>query len=62
MSGSDSCSGGFTFERNGTNGKHILGALGQWLRLELTEGWRTWFAKEHVPLPDLKPAPATRQT
>jgi flavin-dependent dehydrogenase len=51
--------GGFTFERNGANGKHLLTALRQWLRLELTEGWRTWFEQQPVsaPLRSIEPAP-----
>jgi hypothetical protein len=32
---------GFTFEPS--NALKILGLLGQWLRLELREGWRSWF-------------------
>lgn len=52
--------GGFTFERNSMNGKHIAKALGQWLRLEITEGWRTWFSKEDAVSPALAAAPAGR--
>jgi len=52
--------GGFTFERNGMNGKHILKALFKWLGLELTEGWRTWF--EPVPIPAVPTATVARQT
>src|ERR1043165_8943062 len=42
--------GGFTFERNGMNGKHLLKAFFQWIKLELSEGWRSWSSKP-VPLP-----------
>jgi hypothetical protein len=38
--------GGFTFEQNGANGKHLLKALARWGWLEISEGWRTWFAAE----------------
>jgi hypothetical protein len=29
----------------------ILGAVGRWLRLELTEGWRTWFGEPQAVEP-----------
>lgn len=32
---------GYTF--NPSSGEHILRAFGQWIWLELTEGWQTWF-------------------
>ena len=31
---------GFTLDRNDT--RRIFSMLGQWLKLELKEGWRTW--------------------
>ena len=34
----------------------ILGSLGGWLRLEITEGWRTWFGEPQTA----EPAPAAR--
>lgn len=49
--------GGFTFERNGANSKHILKALLYWGWLEVTEGWRSWFAGKPVPRPVLAEAP-----
>jgi flavin-dependent dehydrogenase len=42
--------GGYTFERNGANGSWLLKAFRQWLWLELTEGWRTWFRRESTPV------------
>jgi len=38
----------------------IVRALAGWARLELTEGWRTWFRSEPAPAsPELRRAPAT---
>jgi flavin-dependent dehydrogenase len=53
--------GGFTFERDGANSKHLLKALLHWGRLEVTEGWRSWFAGERkvASIPDESRAPAT---
>ena len=50
--------GGFTFERNGANAKHMLKALLYWGWLEITEGWRSWFAKKHAPRPLPAESPA----
>ncbi|HMJ90925.1 MAG TPA: tryptophan 7-halogenase [Candidatus Acidoferrum sp.] len=41
--------GGYTFERNNMNGKWLLTAFRQWLWLEVTEGWRSWFQPLSVP-------------
>ena len=51
--------GGFTFERDGANGKHLFKALARWLALEMTEGWRTWFAEaeRREPLATAMPSP-----
>jgi len=48
--------GGFTFERDGANTKHIAKALLKWGWLELTEGWRSWFVDEPAAVPALKQA------
>ena len=37
--------GGFTFERDGANTKHLAKALLRWGWFELTEGWRSWFVE-----------------
>lgn len=37
----------------------VLGTLGAWLRLELTEGWRTWFTREPAPSSVVSNASAT---
>jgi flavin-dependent dehydrogenase len=50
--------GGFTFERDGANTKHILKALLRWGWLEVTEGWRTWFLEKPKAVPALKQATA----
>lgn len=55
--------GGFTFERDGANMKHLAKALLGWLRLEATEGWRSWFqgaaeTSRELPLPRATPAKA----
>ena len=50
--------GGFTFERDGANAKHIVKALLHWGMLELTEGWRSWFANRFAPRPLLAEAPS----
>ena len=42
---------------NSTGKAALLGLLG-WLRLELTEGWRTWFTPTAQPKPLFTPAPA----
>ena len=49
--------GGYTFERDGANTKHLAKALLHWARLELTEGWRSWFSAKSVAIPSLKEAP-----
>ena len=36
---------GYTFHPRGSSGP-IIGALASWMRLEICEGWRSWFAKE----------------
>jgi flavin-dependent dehydrogenase len=51
--------GGYTFERDGANTKHLAKALLHWGWLELTEGWRTWFAPSAVPRSANAAAPAT---
>jgi hypothetical protein len=53
--------GGFTFERDGMNSKHLLKALMRWGYLEVIEGWRSWFAEKRkaAPLMGESPAPAT---
>jgi flavin-dependent dehydrogenase len=51
--------GGFTFERNGVNSKHLLRALLHWGWLEITEGWRSWFGGKPAARPSLAQAPAT---
>ena len=51
--------GGFTFERDGANAKHILKALVRWGVLEITEGWHSWFADERAPRPLLAESPAS---
>src|SRR5205085_9068740 len=53
--------GGFTFERDGANSKHLLKALLGWGWFEITEGWRSWFAGERKTMPNVRetPAPAT---
>jgi flavin-dependent dehydrogenase len=38
--------GGYTFNPN--TSRHLLTALFLWMRLELSEGWRSWFKKETV--------------
>ena len=50
--------GGFTFERNGANTKHIAKALLHWGWMEVTEGWRSWFAEKRAPRPSLAAAPS----
>lgn len=52
--------GGFTFERDGGNTKPIAQALLRWGWMELTEGWRSWFAPRPAsqPAPSESPAPA----
>ena len=50
--------GGFTFERDGANTKHLLKALLHWGRLEVTEGWRSWFAARCKTTPAIQPSPA----
>ena len=40
--------GGYTFERDGANTKHLAQALLHWGWLEVTEGWRSWFAEERA--------------
>ena len=47
---------GYTFAR--ASSKFIVTALLSWLRLELTEGWRTWFASAPSPVEKASPAPA----
>jgi len=38
----------------------IVRGLAGWARLEITEGWRTWFRAEPAPAnPELRPAPAS---
>lgn len=37
----------------------LLGAAGAYLRLELTEGWRSWFGSHPAPIPVFEPEPAT---
>ena len=54
--------GGFTFERDGANTKHLAKALLRWGWFELTEGWRTWFGEKRSTMPALKEAPATSVT
>lgn len=54
--------GGFTLERNGANAKHLLKALLHWGWLELTEGWRTWFAREPAPAPAANPVAVAAET
>jgi hypothetical protein len=49
--------GGFTFERDGANTKHIAKALLKWGWLEVTEGWRSWFVSDHAPQPTEIPLP-----
>lgn len=51
--------GGYTFERDGANTKHLAKALLRWGWFEVTEGWRTWFAETAVARPAGSPAPAT---
>ena len=53
--------GGFTFERDGANTKHILKALLRWGVLEITEGWRSWFGERTASAQCVEPssAPAT---
>ncbi len=53
--------GGFTFERDGANSKHLVKALLRWGVLEITEGWRSWFESERklAPMTEGSPAPAT---
>ena len=54
--------GGFTFEREGTNAKHIAKALLRWGWFEITEGWHSWFEEQPVPKPVLKEAPTAVTT
>jgi flavin-dependent dehydrogenase len=54
--------GGFTFERDGANTKHLLKALLHWGRLEATEGWRGWFADKRKAAPAIQPAHAPATT
>lgn len=54
--------GGYTFAPN--SARHIVKALVWWLRIELTDGWRTWFrpakpSMESSPAP-LAAVPATK--
>jgi flavin-dependent dehydrogenase len=49
--------GGFTFERNNANGKHLTKAFAHWLWLEVTEGWRTWLEEQPVTSPMREPEP-----
>jgi flavin-dependent dehydrogenase len=46
---------GFTFSRQ--SAWPVVRALFAWARLELTEGWRTWFASEPLTPKNLAPAP-----
>jgi hypothetical protein len=50
--------GGFTFERDGANTKHLAKALLHWGWLEVTEGWRSWFGERTAAAPSLKESPA----
>ena len=50
--------GGFTFERDGANTKHLAKAFLRWGWLEITEGWRSWFANKRAPRPVLAEAPS----
>lgn len=51
--------GGFTFEHDGANTKHILKALVHWGILEVSEGWRSWFAEKRVMRPTLRESAAS---
>ena len=53
--------GGYTFERDGANTKHIAKALCRWGWLEVTEGWRSWFAAQRAATP-VPSAPAVVTT
>ena len=46
---------GYTF--SGGSAGPIVKALWNWAWLELTEGWRSWFAREFRPTPAEKPSP-----
>lgn len=48
---------GFTLEPS--SGWPVLKALGAWLKLELTEGWRTWNRTDQRPAAVSAPAPAS---
>ncbi len=48
--------GGYTLEPG--SARPVLGALLKWGWLEITEGWRTWFAKNSQSTPVEKPLPA----
>jgi flavin-dependent dehydrogenase len=54
--------GGYTFERDGANTKHVAKALLRWGWFEITEGWHSWFAEQPAPKPELKEAPAAVTT
>ena len=54
--------GGFTFERDGANSKHLLKTFLRWGWLEITEGWRSWFASERKATPKLRESPAAATT
>ena len=51
--------GGYTFERDGANTKHIAKALLRWGWLEVTEGWRSWFGAQPAATPAFDEAPVT---
>ena len=50
--------GGYTFNPN--SGRHILKALVLWLKLELTEGWRSWFQPNSATIKSSVAAEATK--
>ncbi len=51
--------GGFTFERNGANSKHVAKALVRWGWFEITEGWRSWFGEKRPAQSTMKETAAT---
>jgi hypothetical protein len=53
--------GGYTFARDGANSKPIVKALMYWGWLELTEGWRSWFTREHAATAPVNAARAVSQ-